>query len=276
MARVLVIERREPPRAAALLEAEGFTVVTAVQRREAVTVIDTFRPDLVLVESVSPGGAVLDLCEGVRSAISVPLVLVSGPGPERDAVAAFGAGVDSVILEPVGRHELIARVRALLRRNPPTTDLGGDRIAVGPILLDRARRELLVHGELVRLPRREFDIAELLMREVGRVVARQKIVRELWGSVRDTKSLDVQVGRLRARLAAAEGRRRILTVRGVGFRFLADDDPELEPVDPSIQAMAASLDGALPVEIDIDLRVPARPTREGPAATDVLEGSASA
>jgi DNA-binding response OmpR family regulator len=271
MAGVLIVERREPRRAAAILEAEGMTVVTAVHLREAVAVVDTFRPDLVLVESVSPSADVLELCAGIRLAAQIPLVLLSGPCPERDAVQAFGSGVDSVVIEPVGPHELIARVRALLRRSPPASEVAHDVVIVGPVVLDCARRELSVHGERIRIPRREFDIAELLMRDVGRVVPRQKIVRELWGTVRDTKSLDVQVGRLRARLTEAEGKRRIVTVLGVGFRFLADDDPELGPPTATVAA-------ADQVLLEIDLREVTgdpRPSvdRDGP---EVLEGSASA
>jgi two-component system response regulator RegX3 len=226
MARVLVVEQRDVARAAALLEIEGFTVVTAVHLREAVSVVETFQPDLVLVESIAPTAAALALCACIRATGPTPLALLSGPCAERDAVDAFTSGVDTLVIEPVGRHELVARVRALLRRAPSPVDTRDDLVTVGPVVLDSARRELLVHGERIRIPRREFDIAELLMRDAGRVVPREKIVRELWGTVRDTKSLDVQVGRLRGRLTVAEGRRRIVTVRGVGFRFLTDDDPE--------------------------------------------------
>jgi DNA-binding winged helix-turn-helix (wHTH) protein len=127
-----------------------------------------------------------------------------------------------------------------------------------------------VHDEHIRIPRREFDIAELLMRDAGKVVSRQKIVRELWGTVRDTKSLDVQVGRLRARLTAAEGRRRIVTVRGVGFRFLADDDPELGPVTTTLSADRAF------VAIDLRTSVVEIVSPIERDAPDVLEGSASA
>jgi DNA-binding response OmpR family regulator len=270
MARVLIVEQHERPRAAAILEAEGFVVVTAVHFHETVSVIDTFRPDLVLVEAVSPGAAVLELCAGIRAAGPSPLVLLSGPCPERDAVEAFGSGVDSVVTEPVGPHELVARIRALLRRTPPDVDAVGDLITVGPVVLDCARRELFVHDEHIRIPRREFDIAELLMRDAGKVVSRQKIVRELWGTVRDTKSLDVQVGRLRARLTAAEGRRRIVTVRGVGFRFLADDDPELGPVTTTLSADRAF------VAIDLRTSVVEIVSPIERDAPDVLEGSASA
>jgi DNA-binding response OmpR family regulator len=224
------VEQREVPRAAMLLESEGFTVVTAVHEREALTVVESFQPDIVLVESVVPSRSVLALCTFLRAAGQAPLALLTGPCAERDAVAAFTSGIDGLVIEPVGHHELVARIRALLRRVPASVDTQADRVVVGPVVLDSARRELSVCGEPVRIPRREFDIAELLMREAGRVVPRQAIVRELWGTVRDTKSLDVQVGRLRSRLSAIEGRRRIVTVRGVGFRFLTDDDPELESV----------------------------------------------
>jgi two-component system, OmpR family, response regulator RegX3 len=228
MSRILVIEVGREPSASALLAAEGFTVLTARERSEAVECLASFRPELLLVEADVPRGRAIDTCKTLRAATAAPIVMVSGPCPEREAVAAFTVGVDSLVLGPVGPHELIARLRALLRRLPPAAEETGDVVAIGAVMLDRARRELRVHGELVAIPRREFDIAEILMRDAGRVVPRTVIVRELWGSMRDTKSLDVQVGRLRARLAAAEGIRRIVTVRGVGFRFVTDDVAEIE------------------------------------------------
>jgi DNA-binding response OmpR family regulator len=271
MTRLLVVERREHPRAAALLEAEGFTVVTAIQQREAAIAVDSFRPDGILVEAVSPSTAVLELCAGLRNEVAVPLMLLCGPSPERDAVAAFGAGVDSLVVEPVGRHELVARMRALIRRAPAALAPDADRITVGPIVLDAARRELFVNGELVRVPRREFDIAEILMRDAGRVVTRQRIVHELWGSLRDTKSLDVQVGRLRTRLAAVEGWRRIVTVRGVGFRLLVDDEPA--PPAPAV----VRLDAATRLEIELAApRSDAGVEMPDDVDPELLEGSASA
>jgi DNA-binding winged helix-turn-helix (wHTH) protein len=159
----------------------------------------------------------------------------------------------------------------VLRRNPPAAEVTTDSIVVGPIVLDNARRELFVHGTPIRVPRREFDIAELLMRDAGRVVTRQKIVRELWGTVRDTKSLDVQVGRLRSRLASAEGRRRILTVRGVGFRFLVDDDPELEPVDLTLVSAVPGDPPDLDEEVESSTVVADETDADG-----IMEGSASA
>jgi two-component system, OmpR family, response regulator RegX3 len=249
MTRILVVEECAQPRVSQLVAAEGFTVFTAVDRAEGLETLDTCQPELVLLEVSTPDARVLETASALRAATVSPIVMLSGPCSEREAVAAFAAGVDSLILGPTGPHELIARVRALLRRLPPQPEELPDTLVIGPVVLDRWRRELRVNGSLVPLPRREFDIAELLMREGGRVVPRAVIVRALWGSTRDTKSLDVQVGRLRARLAAIEGRRRIVTVRGVGFRFVPD--AELEALAPGREPV----DGALPetpaAEIDI-------------------------
>jgi two-component system response regulator RegX3 len=230
MARVLVIEGRDQQRASGVLTSEGFTVFTALGTDEALMAVESLRPDLVLLEVESPAIRVQQMCETIRVVSATPIVILSAHCAEREAVAAFGAGADSVVVEPVGGYELVARIRALLRRAPPVVEGETDVVDVGPVRLDRARRELLVSGELVAVPRREFEIAEVLMREAGRVVARDAIVRELWGSMRDTKSLDVQVGRLRTRLARAGAGSCIVTVRGVGFRFATAD--ELEPGVP--------------------------------------------
>jgi DNA-binding response OmpR family regulator len=236
MTRILVIERREAARAGVVLEREGFVVCTSLQPHETTTAIASFRPELVLVETTVPHASDLDLCAATRAASAAPIVLLAHSCTERDAIAAFTAGVDMLVREPVGDHELVARVRAQVRRAPRAPEPEPDTIAVGRITLDRAKRELAVDGEVVRLPRREFDIAELLMSNAGRVVSRNEIVRQIWGSLRDTKSLDVQVGRLRMRLAVAEGRRRIVTVRGIGYRLLLDGDPELHPMaDPPLE-----------------------------------------
>jgi two-component system response regulator RegX3 len=224
MARVLVVEGRGAHRAATLLAAEGLAVATALDASEAVEAIQSLQPDLVLVEIVSPTGDCVDLCRRLRAVTSISIAVLTNPCAERDAVAVFGAGVDTMITEPVGPHELVARVRALLRRRPLAPVRDDETIVVGAVAFDRARRELSVNGAPLPVPRREMEIAELLMRNAGRVVARSVIVRELWGSMRDTKSLDVQVGRLRTRLAQAGAGQCIVTVRGVGFRFSGSDE----------------------------------------------------
>ena len=226
MARVLVIERGDDPRVARLLDAEGFGVVTAPTLLEALESIAGFRPGGVIIEVDWVNESVQHLCVGVRASTAAPLAILSAHADESDVVSSFGAGADAFIAQSVGRHELVARVRALLRRAPVIEDSPPEHIVVGPIVLDRARREVFVNDQQISLPRREFDIAEVLMRKAGRVVPRTELIRELWGTARDTKSLDVQVGRLRSKLTAAEGRQRIMTVRGVGFRFLTDAESD--------------------------------------------------
>lgn len=232
MARVLVIETGDVRRMSALLSEQGFTVVTAEEAGEAIEVLTTFRPEVIALEVRSPDTRALQACTLIRAATTTPLIVLSHPCHEKDSIAAFSAGADSVVVEPVGGHELVARVRALVRRAPDVPEPNDDLVVVGPIVLDRARREITVGDELVAVPRREFEIAELLMSEAGRVVPRPRIVRDLWGSMRDTKSLDVQVGRLRARLLAASGHVCIVTVRGVGFRFAtAEELDELHVIE---------------------------------------------
>jgi two-component system response regulator RegX3 len=224
MAQILVIEGRHLPRAAAVLAAENFAVVTALAGTEAVDTIEQLDPDIVAFELEKPDFRMLEVCRSVRAATLTPIVVLTDPCPEHDVIAAYSAGVDSVVIEPVGSHELIARVRALLRRRTATAPASDDRIEVGSITLDRARRELSVRGALVSVPRREFEIAEILMREAGRVVPRRSIVLELWGTMRGTKSLDVQVGRLRARFANVGVPDCITTIRGIGFRFATGEE----------------------------------------------------
>jgi DNA-binding response OmpR family regulator len=262
MARVLVIEGGARQRASTLLTAEGFTVFTAVGTQEATEVVEGLRPDVVLVEVDSPTVRILEMCDALRAESATPIVVVSGQCPESAAVAAFAAGADSVVIEPVGPHELVARVRAVLRRAPRAPEVANDVIAIGPVRLDRARRELSVDGELIMVPRREFEIAEVLMREAGRVVTRDVLVRELWGTMRDTKSLDVQVGRLRTRLSRAGAGKCIVTVRGVGFRF----------------ATAEEMDADVATELDVRLvATPGEPeiTIDLVGETTAIESSAS-
>ena len=241
MTRILVIERRADARACALLATEGFTVVTAVALHEALHVVATFPLEMVLLEVAVLSPEVVGACRALE-----PRHRRRSQCSRRPAPSATRSTRSPLVLTSSSRSPWVPTSSspasaALRRRVPVVPDTERDLIAIGPVLLDRARRELFVHGQLVVVPRREFDIAEILMRAPGRVVTRQAIVRELWGSMRGTKSLDVQVGRLRNRLAAAEGRRRIETVRGVGFRFLDDSDERAVPVAPPIAPMVIDL-----------------------------------
>lgn len=224
ISRVMVVEGRQSSRAAALLGAEGLVVETTCENTGDVSdLVDTFKPHLLILEFMAVTGPVLLLCERLEAATTAPIVVLCESGEEADALAAFAAGARAVVSEPIGSHELVARIRALLRRVKSQDELPEEVIIVGPVVLDRASFRVTVAGQAVHMPPKEFDIAELLMRRAGAVVARDEILRELWGARRDSKSLAVQIGRLRARLAAIEGRERIITVRGVGYRFATDE-----------------------------------------------------
>jgi two-component system, OmpR family, response regulator RegX3 len=224
MAQVMVVEERDEPRARSVLAAEGLEVENVSGSIEVVLkAVETELPRVVIVETTTfsrPASRVCAVLQGGASQIAV----LCAHATEQEVIAAYTAGADAVIVEPVGMHELVARVRALLRRVPPRTEATSEVVVVGPIALDRARRQLTVNGEVMAVPRKEFDIAEMLMSRAGTLVSRVQMTRELWGSTRDTKTLDVQVGRLRTKLVAAEGRQRIITVRGVGYRFATDDE----------------------------------------------------
>jgi len=225
LSKVMVVEQRARGRLAALLQTEGFEVETVGAFDRIELMLQTYAPELVVLEVTVLGVETVGTCAAITTVTSAPLVLLCETADESSILAAYRAGAASVLTESTGSRELVARARALLRRGM-AVDVGlGDVITVGPVVLDRACRQLTVGGRLVPVPRREFDIAEALMRRAGTVVTRRNLLMELWGgTTRDSKTLDVQVGRLRARLAAAEGRRRILTVRGVGYRFVTDDD----------------------------------------------------
>jgi DNA-binding response OmpR family regulator len=234
MSRVIVVEGRVRPRVALLLGESGIGVErVSVPMNQVAGLVSGADPDVLVLEVVVISTAVLHACEAVTGISRVHPVVFGEHATELEIVAAYTAGAQAVLVEPVGPHELVARVRAVMRRIPVTASPIVDVIKVGPVVLDRARRQVLVDGQVVPMPRKEFDIAEMLMCHVGSVVTRSQLVRELWGSARDTKTLDVQVGRLRARLASAEGRQRILTIRGLGYRFASDEDLDVRaPQDP--------------------------------------------
>jgi two-component system, OmpR family, response regulator RegX3 len=227
MWRVVVGEERSRARTAVLLQREGLEVESCALEIDLVLASARLaEPDLVILETVSVPNRVVVLCAALNTTIGTPVVVCCENATERDILDAYDAGAQLVINEPVGDHELVARIRAMLRRAPARVGDHSECVVIGSIILDRARRLITVNGVPLPMPRKEFDIAEMLMCRAGTVVSRAQMIRELWGANRDTKTLDVQVGRLRAKLQAAEGRRRILTVRGVGYRFATDDEVE--------------------------------------------------
>jgi two-component system response regulator RegX3 len=207
------------------LAREGFTTRVARSGPEALTMFDEVGPDLVLLDLMLPGLSGIDVCRYIRSRSSVPVIMVTARDSELDAVVGLEVGADDYVTKPYGLRELVARMRAVLRRTPELSSTGEvDRIAIGDVHLDIGRHELTVGGTTVAIPRKEFELLELLMSNARRVLTRDTILDQVWGIgyVGDTKTLDVHIKRLRAKIEPDPARPRyITTVRGVGYRFEA-------------------------------------------------------
>jgi DNA-binding response OmpR family regulator len=204
------------------LERDGFRAEVAHTVADGLAKGRTAKPDLVLLDIGLPDGSGLDVCRELRASSSVPIIILSARGEEADRVVGLELGADDYVVKPFSAREVIARIRAVLRRTATPAAPADGPIEVGDVRLDPARRTVSVDGEPVELARKEFDLLALLMREAGSVVTRERLIDEVWdvnwfGS---TKTLDVHVSALRKKLAPEL----IHTVRGVGFRFASPDE----------------------------------------------------
>ena len=222
------------------LKKEGFRVQVARDGAEALLVFDSVRPDLVLLDLMLPKISGVDVCRELRSRSKVPIIMVTAKGSEVDTVVGLEVGADDYVTKPYRLRELVARMRAVLRR---TADRMPDRVpgtgdgvvASGDLVLDPDRHEVSVRGEALDLPLKEFEVLQLLLARAGRVVTRDQLIDEVWGHdyVGDTKTLDVHIKRLRSRIERdPSAPERILTVRGVGYKIVAPDhaDPQVASV----------------------------------------------
>ena len=223
---ILVVDDEESYRDALsiALDREGFSVITAANGAEALTAFDSDHPVLVLLDVMLPKMSGIDICREIRSRSSVPIIMVTAKNAEIDTVVGLEVGADDYITKPFSLRELVARVRALLRRAPidsvRPTDV--DLIEVGAIRLDAARHEVFVNDELTPLTRKEFELLEFFLLNADRVLTRDQLIDRVWGSdyYGDTKTLDVHVKRLRAKIEAEPANpERLITVRGVGYRY---------------------------------------------------------
>jgi DNA-binding response OmpR family regulator len=226
---ILIVEDEESittPLAEAL-ERDGFTAEIAHTVEDALGRGRTLRPDLVLLDIGLPDGSGLDVCRELRSSSNVPIIILSARGEEADRVVGLELGADDYVVKPFSAREVIARIRAVLRRASAPAGASEGPIEVGDVRLDPARRSASLDGEPLELARKEFDLLALLMQEAGTVVSRERLIDEVWdvnwfGS---TKTLDVHVSALRKKLADdAADSRYIHTVRGVGFRFASPEE----------------------------------------------------
>ena len=228
--RILVVDDEESYRDAlrVALEREGFTVDTAADGNEALERFIANPPALVLLDVMLPHRSGVDVCREMRSRSQVPIIMVTARTAEIDAVVGLEVGADDYVTKPFRLRELVARVRAALRRSQlpqlATTVPLDDVVEVGDVRLDAGRHEVIIRGEPVPLPRKEFELLELLLVNAGRVLTRDVCIDRVWGSdyFGDTKTLDVHIKRLRAKVETDPAQpTRIVTVRGVGYRYEA-------------------------------------------------------
>ena len=223
MTRVLVVEDEESysDALAYMLRKEGYEVAIAADGNTALTEFDRFGPDNVLLDLMLPGIPGTEVCRQIRQTSSVPVIMVSAKDDEVDKVVGLELGADDYVTKPYSPRELVARIRAVLRRGQEP-DLMPDTLEAGPVRMDVERHVVTVDGRSVQLPLKEFELLEMLLRNAGRVLTRGQLIDRVWGSdyVGDTKTLDVHVKRLRAKVEPEPSAPRyIVTVRGLGYKF---------------------------------------------------------
>ncbi len=223
------------------LHREGFRTTVARDGREAIDTFTKVHPDLVLLDVMLPSMSGLEVCKSLRAAgHRTPIIMLTARDTELDVVLGLEFGADDYVVKPYRVRELVARIRTSLRRLTTLSATDGAQSVkqVGDVRLDPDRHEVHLRDQLVTLPRKEFELLELLMDRVGRVVSRDFAIEQVWGDdyVGDTKTLDVHINRLRGRLEDDPAKpTRILTIRGVGYRFElpARERPSGERRDPS-------------------------------------------
>ncbi|MDQ1445367.1 MAG: two-component system, OmpR family, response regulator RegX3 [Acidimicrobiaceae bacterium] len=205
------------------LKREGFITKVARDGPEALLLFQVVQPDLVLLDLMLPGMSGVDVCRQIRLKSRTPVIMVTAKDTELDTVVGLEVGADDYVTKPYGLRELVARMRAVLRRAPAGVgSIEGETVEIGDVRVDGARREVTVRGELVALPRKEYELLDLLMQHAGRVLTREQLIDEVWGPdyVGDTKTLDVHVKRIRGKIESDPGKpTRLTTIRGVGYRY---------------------------------------------------------
>jgi len=211
------------------LTREGFKVTVARDGAEALDIFDALAPDLVLLDVMLPKVSGIDVCRELRSRSNVPIIMVTAKGAEIDTVVGLEVGADDYVTKPYRLRELVARIRAVLRRRStdevvavPVVFDDAEMVTVGDVTLDHERHEVLIRGEEVRLPLKEFELLALLLENAGRVLTRDILIDRVWGAdyVGDTKTLDVHVKRLRSKVETdPTNPTRIITIRGLGYKY---------------------------------------------------------
>ncbi|MEL4505406.1 response regulator transcription factor [Luteococcus sp. H138] len=223
MTRVLIIEDEESYREATgyMLRKEGFEVSDAADGAKGLAEFERVGADIVLLDLMMPGMPGTEVCRQLRSRSNVPIIMVTARDAEIDKVVGLELGADDYVTKPFSHRELVARIRAVLRRGQES-ELVPELVEAGGVRMDVERHEVTVDGEPIRLALKEFELLELLLRNSGRVMTRGQLIDRIWGAdyVGDTKTLDVHVKRLRAKIERDPSNPTLLvTVRGLGYKF---------------------------------------------------------
>ena len=225
MTRVLVVEDEESfsDPLSYMLRNEGFEVAVAPTGPEALDEFDRHGADLVLLDLMLPGLPGTEVCRQLRTRSTVPVIMLTAKDSEIDKVVGLELGADDYVTKPFSSRELVARIRAVLRRHGgQAEELEDAALEAGPVRMDVERHTVSVSGHGVQLPLKEFELLEMLLRNAGRVLTRMQLIDRVWGAdyVGDTKTLDVHVKRLRAKIEPDPALPRYLvTVRGLGYKF---------------------------------------------------------
>jgi two-component system response regulator RegX3 len=222
--RVLVVEDEDSFSDALsyMLRKEGFEVAVAVSGPDALETFERNGADLVLLDLMLPGLPGTEVCRELRSRSNVPVIMLTAKDSEVDKVVGLELGADDYVTKPFSSRELVARIRAVLRRRGDAEELAPAVLEAGPVRMDVERHIVSVGGRSVQLPLKEFELLEVLLRNAGRVLTRMQLIDRVWGAdyVGDTKTLDVHVKRLRAKIEPSPSEPRyIVTVRGLGYKF---------------------------------------------------------
>ena len=225
MTRILVVEDEESFSDALgyMLRKEGFEVATAATGPDGVAEFDRAGADLVLLDLMLPGLSGIEVCRQLRQRSDVPVIMLTAKDGEVDKVVGLEIGADDYVTKPFSARELVARIHAVLRRRGKDVDEPSSAVLqAGPVRMDVERHIVSVGGETVAMPLKEFELLEFLLRNAGRVLTRGQLIDRVWGSdyVGDTKTLDVHVKRLRAKIEPDPASPKyLLTVRGLGYKF---------------------------------------------------------
>jgi two-component system response regulator RegX3 len=228
MTRILLVEDEsalsEP--LSFLLEREGYEVVVSEDGPSAISEFDQNGTDLILLDLMLPGIPGTEVCREIRTRSTVPIIMLTAKDSEIDIVVGLELGADDYVTKPYSTRELVARIRAVLRRHDDQSgdDQDDTTLAAGTVRMDVERHAVTVSGELVNMPLKEFELLEFLLRNAGRVLTRGQLIDRVWGTdyFGDTKTLDVHIKRIRSRIEAIPSDPTMLvTVRGLGYRFEA-------------------------------------------------------